>query len=166
MVALAVLRHRAAVRAARACAEPIRRVRLAGIRGLGPGDRHRGLPAAARFLLSPRELLFQWSCSSWCYLFLHLEYAGMAFLVTSGCSLAKRSLVAEISLSFRRRSPSAVHILPVFNTAAGAWLLGATTASGQCLRWQKVAQAESPAVEHSQRFGRERRRRLGGFPRP
>lgn len=33
-------------------------------------------------------------------------------------------------------------------------------------RWQKVAQAGSPPLEHSQRFGRERRRRLGGFPRP
>lgn len=36
----------------------------------------------------------------------------------------------------------------------------------QDLRWQKVAQVGSPPLEHSQRFGRERRRRLGGFPRP
>lgn len=90
----------------------------------------------------------------------------MASLVNSGRSLTNWSLAAEMSLSFWRRSPAAVHVLLVSNTAAGPWLLEVTSASGQGLRWQKVAQAESPAEEHSQRFGRERRRRLGGFPRP
>lgn len=32
-------------------------------------------------------------------------------------------------LSFWRRTPSAAHFLPGFNTAPGAWLLGVTTVS-------------------------------------
>lgn len=100
------------------------------------------------------------------YLFLRLEWVGLGSLVASCCCPAKRILAAAMSLSRWRSSPAVAHVLPAWTLAAGATLPGSATASGQGLRWQKVAQAGSLALQHSQRLGRERRRRLGGFPRP
>lgn len=152
----------------RACANPSRWVQQAGTRVLAPGTGGGYPPSPGLPLSSCLHTCFlpKFPPASRCYLFLHLECVGLGSRAAACCCLAKRMLAVERSLSRWRSSSAEVHVWPGWNTPAADLLLGTAVAFVRGLRWQKVAQAESLAPEHSQRLGRERRRRLGGFPRP
>lgn len=90
-----------AVRETGACAEPIGWVWLAGAEVLAQntGTGSPQLPVASCLHMG---FLLSGPAAEKGYLFLHRECAGPDSLVTSGCSLAKRSLEAEMSLEVEK----------------------------------------------------------------